>query len=90
LKSFSGLLALFDYDEIENSEKLREQRDYYAPQGLPNIGNTCYMNALLQMLSGSRMFMEFIHKLWVSLKLNKDDQLSIMIIRLLELLINLQ
>jgi ubiquitin C-terminal hydrolase len=31
--------------------------------GLPNIGNTCYMNAILQMLVSSRHFIEYAQAL---------------------------
>lgn len=62
---------------------------YYEPKGLPNIGNTCYMNSLLQSLAGSHVFMGYVKKLWNTVVITEVDTSSLISFRLLELLINL-
>ena len=47
------------------------------------------MNSLLQTLAGSTRFMEYVKKLWSTIKLDPNDKTSLISFRLLELLINL-
>ena len=48
------------------------------PCGLPNLGNTCYMNTLLQCLSGCPSFIEYVQRLKLAVnfdqELNDDDK----------------
>ncbi len=39
-------------------EDKREKHKYYV--GLRNLGNTCYMNALLQALTSCELYMKYI------------------------------
>jgi len=34
------------------------------PIGIPNFGNTCYMNSLLQAMTGCSLFMQYIDSIW--------------------------
>jgi hypothetical protein len=47
------------------------------------------MNALLQTLAGSEVYMEYVKKLWSTITLTPEDQSSLITFRLLELLLNL-
>jgi len=81
----------FDLDDdtsmVSSNYLLRDK--YHDAVGLPNIGNTCYMNSLLQLLASSEIFKSYVRKLWHTVKLNPEDRSSIVTFRLLELLLNL-
>jgi len=63
-----------DDDEIENK---RNSITVRGLSGLDNIGNTCYLNSILQCLSGSDIFRSYIIKkeFWDNLYSNKTDEL---------------
>ncbi len=47
-RDFDGVRGIFDF--IENDKvKLNDHiiKKYFEPVGLPNLGNTCYMNSLI-------------------------------------------
>ena len=57
-------MGVFDYEADQVTIYYRTQiKKYFKPIGLPNIGNTCYMNSLLQTLAGSHRFMEYVKKI---------------------------
>ena len=39
-------------------------KKYKFAIGLPNVANTCYMNSLLQALSGCTLFTNYVERLW--------------------------
>jgi ubiquitin C-terminal hydrolase len=46
---------------------------YYYSIGLPNLGNTCYLNSLLQALSGCFTFTDYLDRVLKSITLNCED-----------------
>ena len=61
--AFEGLLGVFDNSDNSHTTALSFMCKYYFPAGLQNLGNTCYMNALLQSLTGCKLFMDYVKKL---------------------------
>ena len=58
-------MGLFDFEVDNDSKFFRDQtKGFYDTVGLPNIGNTCYMNSLMQCLAGSQIYMDYVKKLW--------------------------
>lgn len=47
------------------------------------------MNALLQTLAGSELFMDYAKKLWTHISVNLTDNDSIIVFRLLDILIEM-
>ena len=83
--NFRGLIGVFSSDDVWRQSK----SNYHLPIGLVNLGNTCYMNSLLQALVGSSIFIEYVEKLMSTLKIQPDHKDSIMTFRALEVLHNL-
>ena len=54
-------------------------KKYTVPVGLPNTANTCYMNSLLQALSGCTRFSNYIERLWkhISIDDDSDDEIAV-------------
>ena len=88
INDYQGLIGIFDFDQDKMYSRSQIRR-YYKPIGLPNIGNTCYMNSLLQILAGSQRFMDYVKKLWSSIKLDPNDTNSLITLSFIDLLINL-
>jgi ubiquitin C-terminal hydrolase len=87
LKDFDGLRGIFDFVDIEkDSMKLHSMKKYFEPVGLPNLGNTCYMNSLVQALTGCKLFMDYIKRLWKYIEVNHKDDDSVLTFNLIELL----
>ncbi|TNV86175.1 hypothetical protein FGO68_gene11281 [Halteria grandinella] len=88
---FNGLLSLFDFQSPLRQSAISLKNEYHLPQGLPNIGNTCYMNSLIQCLAGSSTFVQYAKKLWNMLEGNQDieDKHQMITLALLDLVINL-
>ena len=86
-----GLLGVFNYENDTNDKIHPRQcvQRYYKPLGLPNLGNTCYMNSLIQVLVGSQRFMSYIKKLWTTIQVDPEDKNNIIAFTLMQLLINL-
>ena len=54
-------------------------RKYTFAVGLPNVANTCYMNSLLQALSGCTHFTRYMDRLWDNIEIdeNSDDEIAV-------------
>ncbi|CDW82058.1 oxysterol binding family protein [Stylonychia lemnae] len=87
---FQGITGIFsnetEDDTIYTNILIKK---YYLPQGIPNIGNTCYMNSLLQALTGCKLFMDYVRKLWKNITPINSDNDSIIVFKLLVLLLDL-
>ena len=59
-----GILAIFTTPKAIAKIDFTPLSSYALPQGLPNIGNTCYLNSLLQSLTGCNLFMDYVNKIW--------------------------
>ena len=80
-----GVLNVFT-DKIILKETLLKDSNYSYPEGLPNLGNTCYMNALLQALTGCPAFTAYIDRIWKHMKLDLDDSDSLVVFMLIKTL----
>ena len=49
-------------------------RKYTFPAGLPNVANTCYMNSLLQALSGCTQFTSYMDRLWNNIQIDESSE----------------
>lgn len=83
-----GVLNVFT-EKVFN-ETLHKDSNYTYPQGLPNLGNTCYMNSLLQALTGCPAFTTYIDRIWKHMKLDLDDSDSIVVFMLIKTLKDLK
>ena len=54
-------------------------KKYTFAVGLPNVANTCYMNSLLQALSGCTQFTTYMDRLWnnITIDENNDDEQAV-------------
>ena len=63
-----GILDIFHFDKkyshicksLSNIATPIQGKDLVIPKGLPNYGNTCYFNALLQSLSSCDIFQDYL------------------------------
>lgn len=58
----------------EESDEEGKEKDQYV--GLRNLGNTCYMNSLLQALSGSHVFVKYVANVFTNSMLERHKGLS--------------
>ena len=54
-------------------------KKYSFAVGLPNSANTCYMNSLLQALSGCTLFTNYMERLWKHIQIDdqSDDEIAV-------------
>ena len=54
-------------------------KKYTLTVGLPNVANTCYMNSLLQALSGCTKFTKYMDRLYNNIHIDEenDDEISV-------------
>lgn len=63
--NLSGILQVFSteiFNPLITTNNLA-LRKYTLPTGIPNLGNTCYMNAVLQALTGCIPFISYLDKI---------------------------
>jgi ubiquitin carboxyl-terminal hydrolase 30 len=79
--------------KIKKRQQISRQTDtldYTLPLGLPNLGNTCYMNSLLQALTGCPAFTAYVDRIWNHMKLDVDDTNSVVVFMLIKTLKDLK
>jgi len=87
-KQFKGLLGVFSNQDCwQNPYSLSR---YYFPTGMPNLGNTCYMNALLQSLTGCKMFMDYVKRLHLRVVVDHADKDDMIVDSLARVLMGLR
>ena len=61
-----GILQVFSAEAIRSKRITPDGplKKYTFAVGLPNVANTCYMNSLLQALSGCTLFTSYMDRLW--------------------------
>ena len=74
-KHLVGLEQVFSVEAIRSSRVSPAGclRKYTFAVGLPNVANTCYMNSLLQALSGCTEFTSYIDRLWKHITIDEDS-----------------
>lgn len=84
-----GVLKVFSTDSFQKQAvnlKGEHYRKYCYAIGLPNLGNTCYMNSLLQALTGCPDFVEYVDRIFREIKLDPSRYDSIAVFQLIKTL----
>ena len=77
----SGIEHVFSTEAIRTNRMSAQGtlKKYTFAVGLPNVANTCYMNSLLQALSGCTQFTTYMDRLWnnITIDENNDDEQAV-------------
>ena len=78
----TGLEKVFSVEASRTSLRLPHDgvlKKYTFAVGLPNVANTCYMNSLLQALSGCTLFTSYVERLWKNIRIDEgsEDEITV-------------
>ena len=76
-----GLEKIFSVEALRSNRQISSGtlKKYTFAVGLPNVANTCYMNSLLQALSGCTKFTDYFNRVWSNIEVdeNSDDEIAV-------------